>query len=174
MQPRHFHAGPNPPAASDSDATAVALPPVARLYRHALESIFAFLRQGELVVALQVSRGWLAAVKSMSSLQLRDTVVNPSASLFVVAMSALGRHTIELIGSYYNPLQLTVDTLLMLAWRASCRSFECCRANYRCRQPLARCSFPSRCESSKSACTLLRRPSTPRSDQLVDCHCSRS
>ena len=104
VQPRHFHFGPNPAAesvaasasgdhaAAESDCS----PPATRLYRHALESIFGFLNQRELVAALQVSKDWLAEVKSTASLRLK--VAKPSASLRGVARSAMGHHVAELGG----------------------------------------------------------------------------
>ena len=100
VHPRPFHAGPTPPAA-DSDASAAESadgpPPTARLHLDALESIFALLSQRDLAVALQVSRGWLSAVRSMASLELE--VGRPAAPLFVVAASAMGRH-ISALGSF--------------------------------------------------------------------------
>jgi len=66
VQPRHFHAGPNPIASSHAEASPESGPLAAdRLYRHVLESIFAILDRGELVSVLQVSRGWLGAVQTM-------------------------------------------------------------------------------------------------------------
>ena len=93
VHPRHFHFGPNPAAATASASGGAAAaesdrpPPAARLYRHALESIFGWLNQRELVKALQVSKvlDWLAAVESMASLQL--TVEQPSVPLRVIADS---------------------------------------------------------------------------------------
>jgi hypothetical protein len=82
------------------------------LHRHALESVFAFLNQGELAVALQVSRGWLAAAQSMASLQLE--VGPPSASVSVVAASAMGRH-VAVLGHDYERVSLDTDALSVVA-----------------------------------------------------------
>ena len=118
VQPRHFHFGPNPAAAAASgsvDAAAAQAdrpPPAARLYRHALESIFGWLNQRELAVALHVSKCWLAAVESMGSLQL--TVRKPPVLLRVVAESAIGRHVTQL-GSASARVRLTADALFILA-----------------------------------------------------------
>jgi hypothetical protein len=117
VQPRHFHFGPNPTATSgkgDAAAAEADQPPpcpAARLYRHALESIFGWLNQRELVAALQVSKSWLAAVKSMASLQL--TVVRPSAPLRVLARSAMGRHVTQL-GEDWS-VTVTADLLSVVA-----------------------------------------------------------
>ena len=120
--PRHFHFGPNPAAvdaSSGGDAAASESncpPPAARLYRHALESIFAFLNQRELVAVLQVSKSWLAAVESMASLQL--TVEQISAPLREVADSTMGRHVAQL-GSHAKRVPLTADSLFILARHAA-------------------------------------------------------
>ena len=120
VQPRHFHAGPNPVAIDDDDgaeggaavATAVALPPIARLYRDAVGCVFQFLRQGELAAVLQVSSGWLAAVHSMRSLQLK--IGSPKVPMFVLAQSAMGRH-VESLGVRGARAALTADSLYVLA-----------------------------------------------------------
>ena len=115
VQPRHFHAGPSPAASSDSDAAATSAggpSPAARLYRHALESVFAFLSRGELAFALHVSRDWLAAVKSMSGLQLK--LVFSSSPVCVVAASAMGRH-VTVLGHAHQRLSLNTDALSVVA-----------------------------------------------------------
>ena len=114
VQPRHFHAGPNPPDSSAAKAD-VDAPPATTLHRHALESVFAFLRQGELVTALQVSHDWLAAVKSMSSLQLE--VASLSAPTCVIAQSAIGRHVTALGRMGYRRAALGADSLYVLAFK---------------------------------------------------------
>ena len=119
VHPRHFHAGPNPAAAAASSANGDAaaaeadhLPPAARLYRHALESIFGWLNQRELATALQVSKSWLAAAKSMGSLQL--TVTWSSSPMCVVAVSAMGHHVTQ-IGSIGMRMPLTTDSIFIAA-----------------------------------------------------------
>ena len=72
VQQRLHLAGHNSIAANDASAADGPPPvPVARLYRHALESMFAFLSKRELAFALRVSRGWLSAVGSMRRLDLQ-------------------------------------------------------------------------------------------------------
>ena len=128
VQPRHFHFGPNPAAASSASVDAAAAeadrpPPAARLYRHALESIFSFLTHRELAVALQVSRSWLAAAESMASLQLR--MGHPLVPLRVVARSAVGRHVTH-IGSASARMPLTADALFIVAHHmAHLRELNC-------------------------------------------------
>lgn len=99
VQSRHFHTEPNPS-------------PVSRLYRHALESIFAFLNQGEVVAALQVSHKWLDAVQSMGILKLEVTA--SSAPLWVIAASTLGRH-ITTLGTEANSVKLSSESFFILA-----------------------------------------------------------
>jgi len=127
VQPRHFHFGPNPAASPASDdataAEADRLPPAARLYRHALESIFAFLNQRELVKALQVSKGWLAAVELMASLEL--TVEQTSAPLRVMAQSAMGCH-VAVLGKWGRHVSVTADSLFIGARHmAQLRELSC-------------------------------------------------
>ena len=134
VQPRHFHCGTSPVKGTDSgsggdsptgDAAAerdgrsdgtVTTTSAVILHRHALESVFAFLDQTELVLALRVSRGWLAAVKSMARLRL--TVGKPAAPLRVVCKSAMGRHVFVLGGEVNDQrVPLSADSLFILADR---------------------------------------------------------
>ena len=71
------------------------------LYRHELESVFAFLGQTELVTALQMSRDWLAAVNSMASLRLE--IGQPAAPMRLVAASTMGRH-LAVLGAGHRAL----------------------------------------------------------------------
>ena len=109
---------------SESDAPAAA-PAVARLYRHALESVFAFLALREVALALRVSRGWLAAVGSMRRLEL--AVRQPNAPLAVLARSTMSRHVIALGGGLFNEcLRFDTHTLSILADRmAHLRHLSC-------------------------------------------------
>lgn len=66
-------------------------PPVDRLYRHALESIFVFLSLKELNSVLSVSRSWSAAVASMRAV---DAVAHCSG--FTQRFSRLARHVVTL------------------------------------------------------------------------------
>ena len=108
-----------------SDAAPSVRPPAALLHRHALESIFAFLRLGELVFALRVSRDWLAAVGSMGRLRLG---VGPAstAQRVVVADSAIGRHVCELLFNSENAY-IRADTLTVLAEQMAHLSALSCR-----------------------------------------------
>ena len=69
-RPRHFHQGPDEAEEEEEqhEESAAAQPPAARLYKHALESIFAFLSLKELSAVLAVSHSWSSAVDSMRSL----------------------------------------------------------------------------------------------------------
>ena len=82
------------------------------LYRHALESIFAFLDQPKLVTVLQVSKSWLAAVESMASLRL--TLTQTSAPLRVLAESVMGHHVTR-IGGFQSYVPVTADSLSLSA-----------------------------------------------------------
>jgi hypothetical protein len=87
-------------------------PPSSRLYRHMLECIFAFLECGELAASLRVSKGWLAAAQSMSSLQLQ--VVLSSKSLLTVPQSTLRRH-IAVLGDSCARMVLTAEFCSIVA-----------------------------------------------------------
>ena len=99
---------------SESDAPAAA-PAVARLHRHALESVFAFLSKGELAFALRVSRDWLSAVGSMRRLGLEIRWAATSAR--VIVASAMGRHVIALGGDLSDRMWFDTETLSILADR---------------------------------------------------------
>ena len=71
--------------------TAAEQPPVARLYRHALESIFSFLPLHDLSRVLAVSRSWQSAVGSMRSIDATVTVGRSSRSSALFP-SRLARH----------------------------------------------------------------------------------
>jgi hypothetical protein len=51
-------------------ASAAAAPPVARLYRHALQCICAFAALADLAALMSVSKEWKATVESMSPCSL--------------------------------------------------------------------------------------------------------
>lgn len=110
VQPRHFHAGPRQETVSSAVrcATMKGLP---HLYRDALASIFRFLGQLELTMALQVSHSWLAAANAMPVLQL--TFERPSVPLCVVAQSAMGRHVTH-VGTAGQYVAVTADSLFVL------------------------------------------------------------
>jgi hypothetical protein len=83
--------------------------PVTRLYRHALESIFAFCSLSELSTMLQVSKEWAAAVHSMRPL---DAAHFDVLSLPRVCASRLSRH----VGSLrWSPQSPSVDALSVLS-----------------------------------------------------------
>ena len=82
-RPRHFWDKPDPAdEANEEKQGAEHVSPVTRLYRHALESVFAFLKLRDLSVALAVCRSWSSAVRSMAS--IGATVVDPT-QLFISA-----------------------------------------------------------------------------------------
>ena len=120
VQPRHSCNGSDSASSSDSAAApsqtdrnvdAAALsppPPVDRLYRHALESVFAFLDLRGLAAALRVSHGWQAAVGSMRRMEL--AVDGPP--ILRMAESTMGRHV-----SAISAVWLTAETLSLLAGR---------------------------------------------------------
>jgi hypothetical protein len=68
--------------------------PVARLYRHALESILAFSDAKTLMAALRVSKEWLAAVGSMRALALRVECI--TAPVESVTAPVMARHVADL------------------------------------------------------------------------------
>jgi hypothetical protein len=92
-------------------AAATFSPPVTRLYRHALESIFAFCSLSELVSVVRVSKNWAAAVQSMRPLGAAHFDV---WSLARVCASRLSRH----VGSLrWSPQSPSVDALSVLSLR---------------------------------------------------------
>lgn len=93
--------------------TAADPPFISRLYRHALESVFAFLGWGEIAITLRVSRSWLTTVKSMPGLQLLVEVNPPTIPICVIATSVVSRH-ISALGTVNKRLKLTVDTCFIL------------------------------------------------------------
>jgi hypothetical protein len=98
VHPRHFHTGPNPVpgddmlAALQDNASTSPPPTAARLYRHALESVFAFCKLEELAPLLLVSKEWAAAVNSMHSLDAELPKMKGDSCLLRFCMSPLARH----------------------------------------------------------------------------------
>jgi hypothetical protein len=98
VQPRHFHTAPNPVPGDDMltalEGDVSASPPstAGRLYRHALESVFAFCSLKELVPFLRVSKEWAAAVGSMRPLAVDLPYTGSDARLLRFCMSPLSRH----------------------------------------------------------------------------------
>jgi hypothetical protein len=98
VQPRHFHAGPNPVpgkdmlAAVEDDPTTSPPSTAARLYRHALESVFAFCSLRELASLLCVSKEWSNAVRSMRSLAVVIDCSSDESRLLLLCMSPLAAH----------------------------------------------------------------------------------
>ena len=137
-QSRQLHAGHNPAAIAGANA-ADGPPPAARLYRHALESIFAFLSKVELAFALRVSRGWLAAVGSMRRLELQISLWRPRPPRTEIepALSAMGRHVSEI-----EDLVLRGATLSVLAsGMGHLRALMCMMPRQLTAEPLA---FPAK------------------------------
>ena len=94
-RPRHFWDKPDPADESEEEKQeAEHVSPVARLYRHALESVFAFLKLGDLSVVLAVCRSWSSAVRSMAS--IGAAVMNPSDCCWRVAASPLAHHVTQI------------------------------------------------------------------------------
>jgi hypothetical protein len=75
-------------------------PAVARLYRHALESIFAFVSLRELASVLRVSKGWATAMRTMRPLDAKIDSMPDKSHLLPLCMSPLARH----VGSLTVPL----------------------------------------------------------------------
>jgi hypothetical protein len=96
-------------------------PSVPRLYRHALESVFAFCELKELAALLRVSKEWAAAVLSMRS--LKALVV--SKALLSVCASRLSRH----IHTLYRPSPLSPTDLSLLARQLP--HLHCLRCSFR-------------------------------------------
>jgi hypothetical protein len=98
VQPRHFHCGRNPVPGDDmladlkDDACAPLITSAARLYRHALESVFAFCSLQELGSLLGVSKEWAAAVNSMRSLGAWLPYPPDDSHLLHFCLSPLSRH----------------------------------------------------------------------------------
>ena len=89
-RPRHFHQGPDEAEEEQrEEEAAAAQPPVSRLYRHALESIFGFLSLADLSRVLAVSRSWSAAVSSMCSIDVTLESLPAAVPLFELCASRL-------------------------------------------------------------------------------------
>lgn len=93
---RHFWEGPDQEEEKQSSAHAA---PVARLYRHALESVFAFVKLADLGRILAVSRSWAAAVRSLKSIaaEVERPLLQPS----VLCASSLAPHVATVL--WYTP-----------------------------------------------------------------------
>ena len=108
-------------AAAAEAATADAAAPISLpfLYRHALESIFAFCNLRDLATVVRVSGDWSSAVSSMPS--RRWTVAVTDATLPLCARSALSRHVVILAppkrSRLGNVLPLSDSTLQLVAQR---------------------------------------------------------
>jgi len=73
-------------------ATAVVAPAAPSLYRHALESIFAFCTLDELAAVSAVSCGWQAAVLNMAPLQCEMSADSDLARVVEMCRAPLRRH----------------------------------------------------------------------------------
>ncbi len=91
--PRHFEDGPNPPAGDEQKEDAQQAD-AGVLYRHALESIFAFSSLADLHSLMSVCKDWQSAVLSMAprgfTVKLNDSL--DEEKLAVLALSPLRRH----------------------------------------------------------------------------------
>jgi hypothetical protein len=116
VQPRHFHAGPNPVSGERDEKADESTPSAPRLHSHALESVFAFCSLKELVPLLRVSKDWAAAVQSMRPLQARLPDVHDEPSLLRICKSPVSRH----VGmADVAKFPLSASTLYVLALRMS-------------------------------------------------------
>ena len=113
-RPRHFWDGPDPPDDSDDEEKQGAshVSPVARLYRHALESVFGFLKLADLSRVLAVSRSWSAAVRTMKSIDA--DVSSEGVVAWMIAASGLAVH-VKHFGSKSNPREVSSDALFILS-----------------------------------------------------------
>lgn len=95
---------------------------VTRLYRHALESIFAFMSLADLSRVLSVSRFWSSAVRSMTS--IGAAVDRPAIRPSVIAASGLASQVAE-FGSFSVRLVLNSHDLLALSRLPSLTALSC-------------------------------------------------
>ena len=79
----------SPPSRQKTESTSTS-PPPPRLYKHALESIFAFLNLPELARVSATSRDWSAAVQSMRPIGVRISA--QKVSFRTMRNSRLTRH----------------------------------------------------------------------------------
>ena len=114
-RPRHFWEGPDP---ADADVSvkdkqeSVHVSPVARLYRHALESVFEFLDLANLSRVLAVSRAWAAPVRSMKS--ICAAVSSDHVRSWLLAASPLAAH-VRHFGSPVRRLVASCSDLFILS-----------------------------------------------------------
>ena len=115
-RPRHFRQGPGEAKEEQRDEISAATqPPVARLHKHALESIFAFLSLEELSAVLAVSHSWSSAVGSMRSI---SAVWLTADWLFDLSASRLARH-IGVLGLADTFIRLRRELLYIVSLRMS-------------------------------------------------------
>jgi len=88
-RPRHYHEGAEGLVVGEGAVVKPAVTDASFLYRHALESVFAFLSLAELSFAMVVSKSWLVAVEKMRGIgaQLGRTELLTNA-----CFSRLARH----------------------------------------------------------------------------------
>ena len=116
-RPRHFHQGPDEAEEEQrEEEAAAAQPPVARLYRHALESIFGFLSLADLSRVLAVSRPWSAAVGSMRCINTKVASIPAAHPLFELCASRLARH-IGTLGSENKSIVVSQGDLYLAGTR---------------------------------------------------------
>lgn len=90
--------------------------PVTRLYRHALESIFAFLSLADLSRVSSVSRSWFGAVRSMAS--IGAAVTRSTARPSVIAASGLVSHVSQFGALGFSSHSLLDSTELFVLSRS--------------------------------------------------------
>ena len=107
-------ADPADESVGDKHGTAPA-PPVARLYRDALESVFEFLDLANLSRVLTVSRSWTTAVDAVRSLKCVGAAVpSKRACSWMIAASPLASH-VRHVGSKSVPLVASSGDLFILS-----------------------------------------------------------
>jgi len=87
------------------------------LYRHALESIFAFSSLGGLAVAMSVCRGWSSAVGTMRPIGARAPVFDTHSFVALVCASRLARHIGAITGKNQPPFLCTTSNLQLFSAR---------------------------------------------------------
>lgn len=107
-RPRHFHQGLGPETDVGNNKV--------NLYRHALESIFAFFSLSDLHTATSVSKSWCLAVDKMRGIDATIEQLPDGNPLFGLCASRLARH-IGTIGIGSDPLVIDQAGLYLVGLR---------------------------------------------------------
>jgi len=108
VQPRHFHAGPNPPA-GDEQKEAVRPTDASVLYRHLLENTFSFAPLSDLSSLMSVSKLWRSSVLSMPPCTLPCRLIDVDFQIPLMNVSPLRKHVFQLTGDL-DYMEGNVDT----------------------------------------------------------------